>query len=58
MGASQNSQSRATAQSPTNTATPVLRAGLTDVFVTGMLIRWINVSARPMATGAKPCGAR
>jgi hypothetical protein len=25
--------------------------------VTGMLIRWIRVSARPMAIGAKPVGA-
>ncbi len=39
MGATQNSQSCATAQSPTNTAAPVLRAGLTEVLVTGMLIR-------------------
>ncbi len=36
MGATQNSQSCPTAQSPTKTATPVLRAGLTDVLVTGM----------------------
>ena len=33
------------AQPPTNTAVAVLRAGLTEVFVTGMLIRWISVSA-------------
>ena len=44
--------------SPTNTATPVLRAGFTDVLVTGMLIRWISVSPRPIASGANPCGAR
>jgi hypothetical protein len=36
---------------------PVLRAGLTDVLVTGMLIRWIITSARPIASGAKPAGA-
>jgi hypothetical protein len=36
----------------------VLRAGLTEVLVTGMLMRWISVSARPMAIGAKPAGAR
>ena len=36
----------------------MLRAGLTDVLVTGMLIRWMSVSARPMAMGAKPAGAR
>ena len=38
-GAIQNSQSWATAQPPTNKAGPVLRAGLTEVLVTGMLIR-------------------
>jgi len=36
----------------------VLRAGFTDVAVTGMLIRWISVSAKPIAIGAKPLGAR
>ena len=39
-------------------ATPVERAGLTDVLVTGMLIRWIRVSAKPIAIGANPDGAR
>ena len=48
----------ASAQPPTNTAGPVLRAGLTDRFVTGMPIRWISVSPRPIAIGAKPAGAR
>ena len=38
-GAAQNSQSCETAQSPTNNATPVLRAGFTEVLVTGMLMR-------------------
>ena len=57
-GASQNSHNWATAQSPTYRATPVLRAGLTEVLVTGMEIRWINVNASPMAMGAKPAGAR
>ena len=37
---------------------PVLRAGFTDVLVTGMLIRWMSVSPRPMAMGANPAGAR
>jgi hypothetical protein len=37
------------AQPPANSAGPVLRAGFTDVLVTGMLIRWISVSARPIA---------
>ena len=58
MGATQNSQSWLTAQSPTNSATPVLRAGFTEVLVTGMLMRWIRVRHRPMAIGAKPAGAR
>jgi hypothetical protein len=34
------------------------RAGFTDVFVTGMLTRWISVRPRPIAIGANPCGAR
>ncbi len=46
------------AKSPAYTATAVLRAGLTDVFITGMLIKWIKVSAKPIAIGAKPGGAR
>ena len=37
------------AHPPTNSAGPVLRAGLTDVLVTGMLIRWMSVRPRPMA---------
>src|SRR6266702_3815827 len=56
-GASQNSQSCASAQPPTNRAGPVLRAGFTEVLVTGMLTRWIITSASPMASGAKPAGA-
>jgi PAS domain S-box-containing protein len=36
---------------------PEDRAGLTEVLVTGMLIRWISVNARPIAIGAKPAGA-
>ena len=31
---------------------------MTDVLVTGMEIRWINVRQRPMAIPAKPAGAR
>ena len=58
IGATQNSHSCAIAQPPTNSATPVLRAGFTDVLVTGMLIRWISVRHRPIAIGAKPAGAR
>src|SRR5438128_5332650 len=33
-------------------------AGLTDVLVIGMLVRWISVRASPIAIGAKPAGAR
>ena len=58
IGASQNSQSCARAQPPTSKAGPVLRAGFTEVLVTGMLIRWIRVRVRPIASGAKPDGAR
>jgi len=36
----------------------VERAGFTEVLLTGMLIRWIRVRARPIAIGAKPFGAR
>jgi len=36
----------------------VLRAGFTEVLVTGMLIRWISVRHRPIASGANPAGAR
>ena len=39
-------------------AGPVLRAGFTDVLVTGIEIKWMSVSPRPMAIGAKPAGAR
>jgi hypothetical protein len=58
IGATQNNQSCPIAQPPAKSAGPVLRAGFTGVFVTGMLIRWISVSARPMARPAKPTGAR
>ena len=36
----------------------MLRAGFTEVFVTGMLMRWISVRQSPMAMPAKPAGAR
>src|SRR3546814_1953734 len=57
-GATQNSHSWLIAPAPANSATPVERAGFTEVLVTGMLIRLIRVSARPMAMPAKPAGAR
>ena len=31
---------------------------MTEVLVTGMEIEWMSVSARPLAIGAKPDGAR
>ena len=37
---------------------PVLRAGFTEVLVTGILIKWIRVSPKPIAIGANPWGAR
>jgi len=43
---------------PSSNAGPVLRAGLTEVLVTGIEIRWIRVKPRPIAIGAKPAGAR
>lgn len=39
MGATQNSHSLKIAQLPANRATLVLRAGFTEVWVTGMLIK-------------------
>jgi len=39
-------------------ATPVERAGLTDVLEIGMEMRWIRVRVRPMARPANPLGAR
>ena len=46
------------AQPPAKIACEVLRAGFTEVLVTGILIRWIKVNARPIAKPAKPFGAR
>ena len=53
-----NSHSWLSAQPPTNRAGARLRAGFTEVLSTGMLMRWMSVSARPMASGARPAGAR
>ena len=39
IGITQNAHSCAIAQPPTKIAGPVLRAGFTDVLVTGMLMR-------------------
>ena len=56
MGNAMNNHNWDIAQSPTNKAWLMLRAGLTDVLVTGILTRWMSVSARPMAIPAKPLG--
>ena len=53
-GASQNSQSWAIYGPPANRAGPVLRAGLTEVLVTGIEIRWMSVRHRPIGMPAKP----
>jgi hypothetical protein len=37
---------------------PVLRAGLRESFVTGIPAILISATARPIARGAKPYGAR
>ena len=58
IGNTMNTQSWLSAQSPTNSAGASERAGFTEVLVTGMLIRWMSVSVRPMASGARPAGAR
>src|SRR6516164_4078895 len=57
IGASQNSQSWPTYSPPANSAGPVLRAGLTEVLVTGIDTRWIKVRARPIGMPAKPAAA-
>ena len=51
-GATMNSHSCSSAHPPTNSAGPMLRAGLTDVFVIGMPTRWISVSTRPIGMPA------
>ena len=43
IGATQKSQSWDRAQPPTKIAGPVLLAGLTEVLVTAMLIKWMRV---------------
>jgi hypothetical protein len=56
-GATQKSQSWPSAPVSAKKATAVERAGLTEVLVTGIEIRWMSVRPRPMAIGAKPAGA-
>src|SRR6266849_9079962 len=57
IGATQNSQSWPMYSPPANRAGPVLRAGLTEVLVTGIDTRWIKVKARPIGMPAKPVAA-
>ena len=58
IGATMNNHSCSSAAPPANNAWLMLLAGLTDVLVTGILIRWIKVNIRPMAKPANPFGAR
>ena len=51
-GARMNSHSCSIAQPPTNSAGPMLRAGLTDVLVIGMPTRWISTSTSPIGIPA------
>ena len=62
IGATQKSQSCSIAQPPTKSAGPVLRAGFTDVLVTGMLIEMDQRERQAdrhagEATGARVCVA-
>src|SRR5215471_9676017 len=57
IGATQNSQSWPTYSPPANRAGPVLRAGLTEVLVIGIEIRWMSVSAKPIGMPANPVAA-
>ena len=52
MGATKKSQSWARALPPDKRAGPRLRAGLTEVPVTGMVTRWISIRVTPMASPA------
>ena len=56
-GATMNSHSCSSAQPPTNSAGPMLRAGLTDRLVIGMPTRWISVSTSPIGMPANATAA-
>src|SRR6185503_10138372 len=56
-GASQKSHSWLIYAPPANRAGPVLRAGLTDAFVTGIRNRWIRVRHSPIGMPANPTAA-
>ena len=49
-----NTHSCFSAQPCWNTAVARLRAGFTDVLSTGIVMRWITVSMRPIVTPVKP----
>jgi len=57
IGAIQNNHNCSMAQPPANIAWLVLLAGFTEVLVTGILIKCIRVSPKPIAIPAKPFGA-
>lgn len=52
IGAAQNNQTCCKGSPPTNNACDKERAGFTEVFVIGILIKWIKVKANPMAIPA------
>ncbi len=56
IGATIKTQSWLRAAPPAKRAGAIERAGLTEVLVTGIEMRWITVSVRPMARGAKTLG--
>ena len=51
-----NAHSCTRASPPANTATVMLRAGFTEVLVTGMLTRWINVRVIPTVSPPAAAG--
>lgn len=57
-GASQGAHSWPGAPAPLKNATPVERAGLTEVLEIGIEMRWIRVSVSPIEMPANPLGAR
>src|SRR5262245_19853852 len=58
IGATQNNHRALSARAPPKIAVAVDRAGLREAFDIGIATRWNMVSARPIAIGANPAGAR
>ena len=52
IGAAQNNQTCFKGSPPANNACDKERAGFTEVFVIGILIKWIKVNAKPIAIPA------